>query len=82
MMVDRKHFSKRREQALYLIIQDAITELRIDILRGKWDIVNGIGKEQRLINATITLGDKVCSEYRKSYAHNSNEQKGESCSSK
>lgn len=67
-MSDRKNFSKHREQKLYDIVHQALTDIRIDILRGGYSNLSTCGMEKRFEANTRALGDKVCAEYRKSYA--------------
>lgn len=67
-MADRKNYSKRREDKIYAIIHEELIQIRMDMLRGGYSGINDCAKESRFAKATMTLGDKVCDEYRKSYA--------------
>lgn len=69
-MADRKNYSIRREAALYSIIHDALIQIRIDILKGKYSLYDANKIEEKLCKDTLMLGDQVCAEYRKSYASN------------
>lgn len=70
-MSDRKNYSKRRESAIYGIIHEEIMQLRIAVLKGLLNGYSDIGKEEQIDNKLLMLGDKVCAEYRKSYAKDS-----------
>jgi hypothetical protein len=67
-MADRKSYSKRREDALYAVVGRAFTDFRIKILRGHLTGWNATTQEDRVYAELKGLADKVCAEYRKSYA--------------
>jgi len=67
-MADRKNYSKLREQKIYAIIHEELMQVCMDMLRGGYCELNRNGKEARFAKFTVYLGDKVCAEYRKSYA--------------
>lgn len=67
-MTDRKRFSKRRESALWAVVDKEITNLRLDILRGKLEVISRNKQEEIVFNAIGRLADAVSAEYRKSYS--------------
>jgi hypothetical protein len=67
-MSDRKRFSKRREEAIWRVVDKAVTDLRIQALRGKFSTLNNNSAEDFIWNQIGALPDIVCAEYRKSLA--------------
>lgn len=66
--MDRKHFSKRREENLWRIVDEAITDLRISVLKGLLLGFHVQAQEERIFKALNSLPDKIAAEYRKSLA--------------
>jgi hypothetical protein len=66
--MDRKSYSKRRETNLWRIVDDEIISLRIKILRGDLVGFKAPYQEDLVYALTRDIADKVCAEYRKSYA--------------
>lgn len=67
-MGERKRYSIRREQALYGIVHEAVTQLRIKILKGYLRGYSQDAQEERVEKELRGLGEAICAEYRKSYA--------------
>ena len=64
-MTDRKHYSKTREDRIWLAVDKAITDFRISTLRGALYNLNKNGQEQVVYEALNNLPDIACAEYRK-----------------
>lgn len=67
-MTDRKRYSRRREGELWKAVDSAITELRIKVLKGNLECLSNSRQEEILYKELGSLADKVCAEYRRSYA--------------
>lgn len=74
-MPDRKRFSRRREEALGAAVAAAISELRINILRGLLENRSTRAQDAVINEALRPLVAAVRAEYRRSYAtHQSTEE--------
>lgn len=67
-MSERKRFSKRRELALYMVVDDAITQLRIRILKGALAGASRDGMEEAVWKMIGDLPEKVAEKYRERIA--------------
>ena len=62
--MERKRFSKRREAALWQLVDNEITEFRISVLKGFLEGYNASGKEDRVYAKLGGLADLVVELYR------------------
>lgn len=69
--MDRKHYSKKREEKLWSLVDRAITDFRILVLKGELNLIGVNDKEEFVYKYFRNLADEVCDEYRRSYASNS-----------
>lgn len=65
-MADRKRYSKRRQELLYRVVDEALIELRIRVLRGALIDCSASKQEEVLYRMTADLPEKVVDEYRRS----------------
>lgn len=64
-MTDRKTYSRRREEILSRVVDKAIVDLRILILRGGMEGHNYASKERIVIRELGALPDLVTAAYRR-----------------
>jgi len=63
--MDRKRYSKRREEAIWSAVDGELTKLRIRVLRGLLAGHCAQTQEERILKEIGSLPDKVAAEYRK-----------------
>jgi hypothetical protein len=63
-MIDRKRFSKKREAALWRLVNDKITDFRILVLRGGLRGLTHEGMESVIYKELVELPDLVTAKYR------------------
>ena len=63
-MADRKKFSKRREDVLWRVVDYAITDFRIAVLRGVFQSISDNSREEIVYKHFKGLADKVAAKYR------------------
>lgn len=68
--MDRKKYSKRREEALWRLVDKTVMDLRLAALRGELDGLGRTSKEDMLLKIIGNLPDSVAAEYRKSMVSN------------